>query len=411
MCIRDRFEIDTGSTLDPFNDTIIIDIPGSGAQECDCPEEEMETCANTANIAFSCDDEGNITINLVSNYGSTPSSEDFLCSTDGSNYMPCPAIISGEERVFIVLDVTFEDGCEPIHLEQEISCPVNNECINSINLMSEVTDDCMLNLDWTENINSGVVSDILIVDGVSYNPASSYVPIELSGSGTIQIERTIKFDDGCADIPFSQAVDYNCDVMATEEECGNLQLTCDRVDDLFVVTYSGSDIPPKAHIDGTQIPITESGQMIEGDGLLVVVWDVPGCPQLVRTCFAKRQVEVCNLDEIDIAVEPIINFNPTINVDACCDETDCEFAGGVIQCENCLLTFVPNGDVSAWVFTWCDSEGAEVGQGMSFEAEVSGVYTLKANQEGCDEMTTEYEFTMPEAGETSNDANNPVDVG
>ena len=36
---------------------------------------------------------------------------------------------------------------------------------------------------------------------------------------------------------------------------------------------------------------------------------------------------------------------------------------------------------------------------------------MKANKEDCGQITFDYVFTLPEAGQTTNDINNPVVIG
>ena len=95
----------------------------------------------------------------------------------------------------------------------------------------------------------------------------------------------------------------------------------------------------------------------------------------------------------------------------CMSEPDCEL-GGELSCEECIITFTPSvGDPNDWTITWCRDGVIITNQNdLSIEADQSGLYEIKFDQAGCSTQVFEWVFTLPEAGETDRDANNPVDV-
>ena len=168
-----------------------------------------------------------------------------------------------------------------------------------------------------------------------------------------------------------------------------------------------------------------------GEGNLLVVWDIPGCELIQKTCKVSRKanVEIGDIT-IDAPEPPIINNNITVEPadvvipDELCVKIlpQCCF-DGEITCDGCKLTLegtlTNNGnEVSFGDVVWCNPDGVEIATGelcvdlneIDDLLHIDGVYTAKINSCECGEYSVTHEYERADAGDTVHDENNPVDL-
>ena len=291
--------------LDTFNSAgNLINITDQ-EPDCDCPDDQSD-CNNSVSIDFEC--VGNtINLSLVSNYGSPVDTEEFLCSTDGVTYIPCPATISGEERVFVLVDVSFTDGCDPIHVEQEIICVETLDCPQSTMVSEGVDENCLLQLSFTDNFGTAnALEDTLTIGGQSFSPASSYAPIQLSGSGEVTAERVVIFDNGCPDLIITRVIEYDC--TNAENDC-DIAVTINPSDTILTANVTGCDTTPTyqwyLEVNGAETALSNAQSVaLSATGNYIVEVTCGTCDP-VRANYTyiagKLQVEICN-EELNVNI-------------------------------------------------------------------------------------------------------------
>jgi len=126
------------------------------------------------------------------------------------------------------------------------------------------------------------------------------------------------------------------------------------------------------------------------------VWDIGDDPICCTEIYSRVVVVFC-----DGKCEPYCS-----EIEHC---TNANCADTVrILCANCILTYILSPNVSGYDAVWCDANDEEVGSGNTYEPTESGLFTVKVDKDGCDQLTDTYEFTKPNAGDTTRDINDPI---
>lgn len=407
-----------------------ISIPVSS--DCDCPEELL--CNNYAAFETTCDrDTHEVTISLFKNINSPIDTEQELCSLDGGiTYIPLPASVIGEANIFLRYTATFTDGCEPVNIEQVITCQKYLEVLDERFIELEIDGNGFLNIDITSEFGNTPLEDLLYVslDGglnfITYDLlGDGYEPIQLTGGENIVVRSRTVFDAKTEDL-IARGIIPNPIQLQNCPGYGDytLMVNFDEDTSTFEVVKTGDEsqlikneilwtLNGGDPINGGGIPYF--GPFV-GEGLFVAAWliQLENCAQKIihSARFGKGCVKICNFDELEFNTEPtevIVNVEApqvTVNVDACCDEekNPCPDLILEITCINKTLTLT--GFVSGSTITWAGPDGfTGSGEIVMFPSNTSsGVFTATIDNGECTDTAT-YNYTKPNAGEA---ISNPI---
>ncbi len=383
--------------------------------DCDCEEEEPCTDTNTGYVDWECGDNGITKCETVVNLLSPVESDtgDIKTETTDSNGNVIKCTISRE--------ITFGNGCSDLIIHDVIECPISTPCVNSRTLTHTIN-DCDVTFAVTDNFDSNKIGDKvwIRINGTTteydlQNGDTLPNPLTVQDGDSVCYWSNVIFDDGCPDVDVAKTIftvtkatdPSSCDYSGYSIDCQVDEENC-----LFTPVFNGDGTAlikdeKSFSIDGSPFATWE-GAPIYGQGQLVLQWCIQVVDNNGNPCEIKVLTKGCYIKPSfigDIVVEPVIEFNPVINVDACCDDNEECTDVLMITCDQCTLTVT--ADAPGYSFVWCDSNGVELGTGPSYEATVSDTYTAKATKDGCPQIDTQYVFTKPEAG-MGNAQTNPI---
>jgi hypothetical protein len=341
-----------------------------------------------------------------------------MCSTDGGlTFIPCPVVIMGEENIFVTYDVTFTDGCPPIHIEQSIHCVKSKPCENN-RLISIANTANTLVVTLTDTFESGILSDKLYVSidngatFVEFSPPSTYVPITLVGNEKIVVYTNTIFDDGCSDLTVTKKLDL---VNNTGQGCigyGGYGLTVsyDENTGLYTVTKTGSEstlvINDLLWAIGGANPFDANNSgvpyanPVQGEGLFIARWKIklPSCPEIILDAMAFGQPCVKFCDDINLVIPPVQVLFPQTPIEVCLVSC-CDGVVLTIECVDMVLTVT--GAPAGSTITWTGPNGFTA-TGASTPITDEGTYIVTVVDNTANPPCTStavYNFVMPDAGE------------
>jgi len=206
---------------------------------------------NVAGFEITCDEATQtITIVQTQSFSSVVENDTSSMTTDGVTFAAIPASVVGEEKVFLQRDVTFADGCDPISIQQTVTCLAEVECTNTRDItIAYDSGNTELDITFADTISSTKSEDILRVSidgGLTFQEydliASSYTSIAIDGNETVVVENTVKFADGCADLVFTETV--NLAESFVDCDYSTYTATMDAYDadnEEFAVSFTGDE--------------------------------------------------------------------------------------------------------------------------------------------------------------------------
>ena len=375
------FDLETFPNLHNGNQTLL----GNGTEDCDCECDETDCAGQNIGINWECDKEtGEITATSSNTITDTIVSDSGLeYSLDNVNFQAFAGAVT-EQKIFL-RHVIVTENCGTFTAQEVATCDIEETCINNRLPTCEIVNG-LLNIDLTaDSFDSNIISDILTIclDGVpqSFDLLNgSYTPVDVSKATDIEIKWNAITDDSCPNVTGSITKTNT----TTPADCASATLDCtyDEENGQFIISYSGGSGMPKACLDnGKQFPVPSSPFNVPGEGQLVVLWEIPGCPPMVKVCYDKRTVEICDYNLLLEVLTEICEKLDDNETEVCC-------TGVQIQCTECTLTAVvecPEGLTPTYL--WSTGETTP-----SIEVEEDGDYSVTVSSPDCPDLTDIYTF-------------------
>lgn len=377
--------------------------------DCECPDPVV--CNNYAAFEITCDEVAHeVSINLYTDFESTVTEDDFLCSLDGGNtFIPCPATITGESNIFVKYDATFDDECEPLHIEQVIHCIKKVDLPNDRQIELEIDGGGGLLINITDDFGSTVVEDILYVSldgGETYQSFdlldAGYSTINLTGGESIVVYTNTVFEEGYEDLQAQGQIDAPVSVGSCNDYLGyELDVTFDEEEGEFTVTKTGDEVNLEYNIllwtlnggdpfSGAGIPYLG---VQKGEGMFIAAWRIklPDCGEktIYAAAYGKPCIKICELPPVTLINPPLTYINN------CCDE--CPDLNLTVTCVDRTLTIT--GFIGGATIEWTGPGGfTATGNPVTFpEGTPSGTFTATITDGACVDVVN-YPYTQPNAG-------------
>lgn len=378
-------------------------------EECPCPDPVV--CDNYAAFVITCDEVlHEVEISLVTNFSSTVDTEEHLCSLDGgTTFIPCPSTITGEANIFIKYDATFEEECEPIHIEQVIHCIKKVDLPDDRQIELEIDGGGNLLIDITSNFGNTPIEDILYVSldgGDTWQQfdllGDGYSEINLTGGEAIVVYTNTVFEEDTEDLQAQGSIEVPKIVGSCNDYLDySLEVEFDDEEGEFTVTKTGVEVDLETNvllwtINGGD-PFTNGGipynGVQKGEGMFIAGWKIklPNCAEKIiyAATYGKPCIKVCELPPVTLINPPLTYIN------TCCDE--CPDLNITITCVDRTLTIT--GFVGGSTIEWTGPGGfTGTGNPVTFPEDTpSGTFTATITNGECEDVIN-YPYTRPEAG-------------
>lgn len=390
-------------------ESLVVALTLSATEDCECPEELV--CNNYAAYEITCDSIDNeVTISLFQSFDSTIETEEDLCSLDGGiTYIPRPDTITGETNIFLKYSATFDDGCDPVYIEQVVECKKIVPLPDDRRFTLSINSSGQLEIDFEDDFGSDPLEDILYIstdNGLTFRTFDilngSYTPISVGPDDEIYVFTNTVFDDANEDLKVEGAIkapgitapctgynDYSLSA-SYDEETGEFTIvkTGDEVDLQYsVLLWAINTGDP---FNGSGVPYSDP---VEAEGLFFAGWRIklPDCAEttIYATAYGKPSLKISELPPVTLINPPLTYINN------CCDE--CPDLNLTITCVDRTLTIT--GFLGGATIAWTGPGGfTGTGNPVTFPEDTpTGTFTATITDGTCVDVVN-YPYTRPEAG-------------
>lgn len=306
---------------------------------CECDEECEDE--NTGYVEYECDPENGITlcqsvVSLQSPVDTDTGDQKTEDLDDNGNVIKC----------YITREITFTNGCEPLHIEDVIECINNDPCVNSRTIEFSVSEDCKLEINFTDSFDSDILGDTLniFINGNQTTYDQLNIPyandLYICHGDSTQINTKTVFNDGCIDL------DRQLTFQLNEDQRNERIIECEVVNGFIEISYTDTFLDTAIsdilyiELNGslnTYDPLSSyTSNLAANQGDEICVWSET---EFERCCTPPLKIDkVCK----NVEVEP----------------SDCDYSGFGVECSYTKGVINENGTCELGQFDVSTTDGS-----------------------------------------------------